>query len=250
MGTFPVHPELRVEGFADDDLLAFLDSLTPRSGPGRFAAWPEEGAWRMARAGADVDVRTDDPTAVCRQAATVGVQFDAEGFAAFRARFSADLPVTTVGRIAALIGPVLPDLHPRRVQGIGWDMQPAERTRRIMDIAGRFLPKEHAVAARLAPPTRPRGIALVFDRRRLLIRVVGPLGWPESVRNGATLSDLKPMLGCGVDVGLDIGAAGLQALLYERLNRTAFAGLFAAGELRLDPLPLAARLALKAARIA
>ena len=250
MTTFPVHPDLRIDGFSDADLLGFLDGLAPRSGPGRYAAWPDGDGWQMVRIGTDEVIRSDDPAAVCDKAGVVGVRFDAAGFQAFRARFPRDLAVTTVGRVAALIAPVLPDLHPGTVHGLGWDLKPADRTRRVLEIAGRFLPKERAVAARLAPPARPRGIALVFDRRRQLVHVVGPQDWPESVLNGATLADLKPAIGCPVEVGLDVGPAGLHALLFERLNRAAFADLFAAGELHLEPLPLAARLALKAARLA
>ncbi len=249
MTIFPVHPDLRIEGFSDADLLGFLDGLAPRGGPGRYAAWPKGEGWHMVRAGSADETHSDDPAAVCGEAGVAGVCFDTEGFEAFLSRFPNDMAHTTVGRLAALIAPVLPDLHPGAVRGLGWDLKPADRTQRILEIASRFLPKERAVAVRLASPARPRGIALIFDRRRLLVRVAGPQAWPESVLNGATLADLKPAIGCPVEVGLDIGSAGLHALLFEQLNRAAFADLFAAGELRLDPLPLAARLALKAARL-
>lgn len=248
MTTFPVAPELKVEGFSNDDLSALLAAIAERGGPGRFAAWPHEGRWAMARVGVPDAIMADDPEGVCAEAGVVGVRFDAEGFAAFSRRFDPAIEPALIGRFAALVAPLLPDLHGGHVTGIRWRLEPADRTRRILDLAGRFLPKGRIVAVRLAPPAGLRGLALVFDAQRHVTRVVGPAVWPRTVLDGGALAGLKT-LGGPVEIGLDVTAAGLQALLHERLNKQGFAALFGAGDLHLEPLPLAARLALKAARI-
>lgn len=248
MTAFPVAPELKVEGFSNDDLSALLAAIAERGGAGRFAAWPHEDRWAMVRVGVPDRITTDDPERICAEAGVVGVRFDAEGFAAFSRRFEPAVEPTLIGRVAALVAPLLPDLHRSHVTGIHWRLEPADRTRRILDLAGRFLPKGRIVAIRFAPPAGLRGLALVFDARRRVVRVVGPAVWPRSVLDGGALAGLKT-LGGPIEIGLDVTADGLQALLHERLNKQRFAALFGAGDLHLEPLPLAARLALKAARI-
>lgn len=243
-----VSERLCVRDFGAADLDRLLEWVTrPGSGSrwvigdwgeGLKAVWPLDGTVEPV----------DDPEQFCAARNQIGILLPSDVPRQFMARFPdvADRPVDLM-RVAGIVAPFMRDLHPE-VRGIRYDMEPSANTRRLINVLGRFLPKGHAIAIQSAVEGGQVGLYVLFNARRQMETIIGLAGWPDQVVAGGPMRRLES-LGGSVDVGIRITAHAFRELLEGRLNRQGYAALFRAGDIQLDPLPLAPRLALKAARI-
>jgi len=210
------------------------------AGEGAIGVWPPDGG-RVQADGPHVGAASRDEPAVV---------FDADAWSAFCARFRAPAAPETLARVAGLVAPLLPALHPEHVTGVNYALAPGPRARRLLAIVGKFLPKRKAVALVLEPEAgRPLGLYIAFNARRCVAHIVGHPNWPQSPEETGAFKALG-RLGTPVEIGVRLTARGTDQLLHAHLNRRGFGALVRAGDLRFEPLPLGVKMALKAAGIA
>jgi len=230
----------------DDAELALLLEWVNRPGSGeRWVAsstpsgvtmiWPPDGTIEPI----------DDFAGFVRGRGQIGFIFD--DFSTFRDRFIDASDIALLMRVAGIIAPVIPDLHPT-VRGVDYELHPSDKTQRLINLLGRFLPKSKAIALQTEVDGQPVGLYVRFNKHRHIIEVVGTRHWPQEVIDGASLKKLA-VLGAPVEVGIRITTDAFASLFTQHLNRAGYAHLFKIGDIVLDPLPLAPKLALKAARI-
>lgn len=243
-----VSKDLRVEAFNNAELAMLLAWLArPNSGhrwvlgrpEGKLeAVWPNDGKRLPA----------NDAEAFCREQKAIGVEFPGDTVKDFFRRFVDADDTTALMQVAGIVAPVLPNLH-QQVRGLnGYNLKPAAKTQTLINLLGRFLPKDRAIAILSEIDGKKIGLYVVFNNRREIERVVGVSRWPAHVVQGGPLKDLS-VLGRPVDVGIRITADAFRGLFEDKLNRAGYAKLFKKGDIVLDPLPLAPKLALKAAMI-
>lgn len=244
-----VSKDLRVEAFNNAELNMLLAWLSrPNSGnrwvlgrpDGKLeAVWPINGKRLPAQ----------DAEAFCREHHALGLEFEADSVKDFCRRFVDADDTTALMQVAGIVAPVLPNLHPGQVRGLnGYTLKPAAKTQTLINLFGRFLPKDKAIAILSSIEGKKIGLYVVFNSRREMERVVGISRWPKHVVEGGPLKDLN-ILGRPVEIGIRITADAFRGLFEDKLNRAGYAKLFKKGEIVLDPLPLAPKLALKAAMI-
>jgi hypothetical protein len=112
-------------------------------------------------------------------------------------------------------------------------------------VLARFFPKSKALALRYQPrPGAEAGLYVEFNGRRQIARLIGQDAWPDAARSG-DLGALRA-LGPPVEIGGSLSFEGGRRLIAGGLHRNDYAALFRAGDVRIDPAPLALRLAMKA----
>lgn len=243
-----VSSELIVEAF-DDHALSLLLNWISRPGAGqRWVIGRQGSVWRAVWPQDGATVTVDDPERFCRERGDIGFALPGDSLQAFCRRFKDASDITALMRVAGAVAPVLPNLH-AEVYGLnGYDLRPAAKSQTLINLFGRFLPKHRAIAIVTEVDGVKSGLYAGFNGRREIERVVGMAAWPRHVVEGGPLKDLQ-VLGLPVEIGIRITADAFRGLFEDKLNRAGYAKLFKRRDIVLDPLPLAPKLALKAARI-
>lgn len=232
----------RVVGVADEELENLFELLS-RGGGGDRWVFLSAGEGYMGIHGKTGRIeKTPDPRRFLEGIGSRGVVLPPGREEGFRERFPDVKNPWLIYRLLAYLAPLLPDLD-RSLEGVNYTFEPSERNKMVIAVIRRFLPKNRAVVLSFPEKGVPYGLFLHFDHHRALDAVIGARSWPFLPKDEKEIKKLE-ILGAPVELGLYLTSEGMARLIQEGVRGALLKELFKKRELRLEPLPLALRMAL------
>jgi len=247
--TFPepnmlklLSPNFRVVGVSDEELENLFEALSRGGGGDRWIFVFREGGYEGIHGRTGRIERTEDPLRFVQAIGARGVLFEKGKEEGIRGRFPDVKEPWLVYRLLAYLAPLLPDFAPG-AQGLNYNFEPSERNRMVIGVLRRFLPRNRSIVLSFPQKGVPYGLYLEFDSHRALEKVIGARSWPFLPRDEREIQKLGT-LGAPVELGIYLTEEGMERILRDGLRGGVLKELMKKRELRLDPLPLALRMAL------